>query len=275
MFADNYTPLDHAYNATLRLINKLHHIRDLLKECDQVLSGEVVFESVNGLGDIVQQMGEELTTLEWMIKDVEKWWKPLELSVSEAVGRLKIETPPDSVTWTQHVIDKAWRAFNGMDVQLKIHKDAEKVIKGMISWTPKMGALSDITEWNQRITKEFRAGGVVPQDAGPKTSIEQEALKAIIDGKMAGVLNAAKKIPAQIRVDKAMDEMFWSDPLVYSRWRISDWTGQLHCHRSFVCNSKTRTETIPNWKAANADLYAQKVPKRTGRKLKPTESLEN
>jgi hypothetical protein len=172
MFAANYAPLDHAYNATLRLVSELHHIRDLLKECDQVLSGEVVFESVNGLGDIVQQMGEELTTLEWMIKDLEKWWKPLELSVSEAVGRLRIETPPDSVTWTQHVLDKAWRAWGGMNVQLKIHKDAEKVIRGMIGYTPKLGALPCLSDWNQRITREFRAGGVVPRESGLGESLD-------------------------------------------------------------------------------------------------------
>jgi hypothetical protein len=169
MFADNYAPLDHAYNATLRLVSELHHIRDLLKECDQILSEDGVFESAN---EIVQQMGQELNTLEWMIKDLEKWWKPLELSVSEAVGRLRIETPPDSVTWTQHVLDKAWRAWNGMNVQLKIHKDAEKVIRGMISYTPKLEALTCLSNWNQRITKEYRAGGITIEFEGQTTTTE-------------------------------------------------------------------------------------------------------
>jgi hypothetical protein len=266
MFAVNYTPIDHAYNATLRLINEIHHIRDLLKECDQVLSGDVVFESVNGLGDIVQQMGEELTTLEWMIKDVEKWWKPLELSVSEAVGRLKIETPPDSVTWTQHVLDKAWRAWNGMNVQLKIHKDAEKVIRGMIGYTPKLGALPCLSDWNQRITREFRACGIcgiVPQDAAPKTSIEQEALKAVIDGKMAGVLNAAMRVPRAVQVDKIMHDMFLSDPSLYASWTVDDWELEIKCRRQFITDSKTWIETIPKWRAENAEKYVRKVPEGT------------
>jgi predicted transcriptional regulator len=186
MLADNYTPIDRAYNATLRLVNQLHHIRDLLKEGGQILEGDVVFESVNGLGDIVQQMDGELVTLEWMIKDVEEWWKPLELMVSEAVGRLKIEAPPDSVTWTQHVLDKAWRAWNGMNIQLGIHKDADKVIRGMIDSAPQLEALPCLADWNQRITKEFRAGGV--PDVQPRLNIEQESLGESLDPNSANIL---------------------------------------------------------------------------------------
>jgi hypothetical protein len=114
---------------------------------------------------------------------------------------------------------------------------------------------------------------MVEHGRGPqKPSIEQEALKAVIDGNMAGVLNAAGRVPRAVQVDKIMHDMFWSDPSLYAGWVVDDWEIEIKCRRQFITNSKTWTETIPKWRAANAEMYIPKVPNGTGRKLKPIES---
>lgn len=140
MFENDYTPSDRAYNAFLRLAKHLFDMSSMLDECERIIEGKEPFDSLNGIDDIVQQLKQELDALERMAKDASERWKPIEAHVSKSVGRLKIETPEDSVTWSQFVLGKAWRAWNGMNAQLLIHeKNSRKVVEGMVSYRPKLG----------------------------------------------------------------------------------------------------------------------------------------
>lgn len=105
------------------------------------------------------------------------------------------------------------------------------------------------------------------------TSIAQAALKAVVDGNLAGVLNAASQLNAVIKANAVMEEMFFADPPKYAEWTADDWVMSLHRAKRTIINTDMWKETIPQWKRTNAEKYAALVPKKTGRKSKPADLL--
>jgi hypothetical protein len=85
---------------------------------------------------------------------------------------------------------------------------------------------------------------VAPVDG---SHIAQEALRAVIDGGLAGVMRVAESAPSRQKVSETMRNMLTADPERYW-WTANDWVRELDCTKSTITgNTKKGTPPCDAW----------------------------
>ena len=87
--------------------------------------------------------------------------------------------------------------------------------------------------------------GAIPAVAEPSNSpdnknlIVQEALRAVVDGGLAGVMRVAESAPSSQKVSEQMRNMLAADIERYW-WTVDDWVCQLSCSKKTIVGNKTK-----------------------------------
>jgi hypothetical protein len=116
------------------------------------------------------------------------------------------------------------------------------------------GFLSDLSRafgWNREkieVASKNDKREVVDASRPEEASLPEAALKAIVDGGMAGLLNEAGKLPAAQRYSKTMMEML-KDSCYYA-WTVEDWVTHLGAGKKTVLETDA-WDHIKRWREEN------------------------
>lgn len=139
---------DRPYNAFLRLAVQLCDLRETLRECSEVSAPE--FDP----GYVVEQVSEQIDTLEFMARDVEKYWGEIQHDIAKAAGSLNLDRPDDDLSWCHAIMNTAWTAWNKLSRQCQ--KDPADRIRAYAMLADTLHSFEERNVWKNRIAKEFR-----------------------------------------------------------------------------------------------------------------------
>jgi hypothetical protein len=127
-----------------------------------------------------------------------------------------------------------------------------------VLYSPMVRVIHDIGVTSVRVLREMmRVENALPQQKLPESdasrpeeaSLPETALKAIVAGGLAGVLNEAGKVPAAQRHSRAMMEMLANDTRYYW-WSAEDWVVHLKSSKPTILATDA-WDHIKRWREEN------------------------
>lgn len=131
----------------------------------------------------------------------------------------------------------------------------------------KIASLNKPSDSLQKMESLYRAAySLANQSPESEEIAEQLALREIVNGGMAGVLQAAGKVSAKDRANLVMNQMLDSpNAEEYFAWRIVDWVERLKMARKTILETDAYKIRIKSWQAQNRERVSKKtISRKTG-----------
>ncbi len=186
--------------------------------CDVVLAAAIASDSATlrhmNMIWVQSKKMERVEINAWKIRN--QWGIERDLEDEDTIG----DDPEDVFTETQSLIEDSFEVLDYLKREMP-------------------GCLLGGRQTDQQ--ESVRDGG------DDDLTICREALRAVVEGDLAGVLGAAGKVPSREKVSEVMRNMLAADPARYE-WSADEWVRQLGCTKqTIVGNNKKEIPPCDAW----------------------------